>query len=141
MIYLIHDRIISGKVIATSDTHIKVNSTSFRLFSCLSFLLESVVFSLPFFCKISSLKQSNLSKATNETVRKNRKGYRVREVVIYIYIHIPRSDKTQHHASGEHDSIARIAFFVKAARGFAFFTSMWRKKRRHLILEHSRTGL
>ena len=91
MIYLIHDRIISEKVIATSDTHIKVNSTSFCLFSCLSFLPESVVFllalivSLPFFCKISSLKQSNLSLATNETVRKDRKGYRVGEVVIYIY--------------------------------------------------------
>ena len=67
MTYLIHRRIISKNVIAKSDTHIKVNSTSFRLFSCLSFLPESVAFllaaivSLPFFCKLSSLKQSNLS--------------------------------------------------------------------------------
>ena len=55
MTYLIHRRIISKNVIAKSDTHIKVNSTSFRLFSCLSFLPESVAFllavivSLPFF--------------------------------------------------------------------------------------------
>ena len=67
MIYLIHDRIIREKVIATSNVHIKVNSTSFRLFSCLFFLLESVVFlfavvvSLLFKCKKGSLKQSNLS--------------------------------------------------------------------------------
>ena len=62
MIYLIHDRIISEKIIATSDTHIKVSSTGFRLSSCLPFFPESVVFllavivSLPFFSKISSLK-------------------------------------------------------------------------------------
>ena len=67
MTYVIHRRIISKNVIAKSDRHIKVNSTSFRLFSCLSFLPESVAFllavivSLPFFCQISSLKQSNLS--------------------------------------------------------------------------------
>ena len=37
-------------------------------------------------------------------------------------MYIPRSDKTQHHASGEHDSTARTAFFVKAAGDFACFT-------------------
>ena len=67
MTYLIHRRIISKKVIAKSDTHIKVNSTRSRLLSCLSFLPESVVFllavivNLPFFCKIISLNQSNFS--------------------------------------------------------------------------------
>ena len=38
MTYVIHRRIISKNVIAKSDRHIKVNSTSFCLFSCLSFL-------------------------------------------------------------------------------------------------------
>ena len=96
MIYLIHDRIISEKVIVTSETHIKVNSTSFRLFSCLSSLPESVVFllavivSLPFFCKIGSLKQSNLSPVSDERNCQERQERlsRRRSGDIYIYIYI-----------------------------------------------------
>ena len=38
-----HDKKISDKTIATSDTDIKLNSTSFLLFSCVSLFPESIL--------------------------------------------------------------------------------------------------